>query len=716
MSLPSAQPDPRHPFAALLQPGRIGGLALRNRIVMAPMGSNFAESDGSCGERIQAYYEARARGGAGLLTMGVCAVAFPAGTAEPYQVGVSHDDFIPGLAALARRVHAHGARIAMQLQHAGKTATRDLAAGREMWVPSPPPHAKTDMLQAFTPEEMATFVGGLGRTRPQLRVMDRADIEQMGGYFAAAAARAQAAGFDGVEVHGAHTYILAGFLSPFYNRRDDEYGGPLENRARLLLEVLRAIKARCGASFPVWVRLDAEELRTPGGITLADAVATARLCEAAGADAISVSAYATITTGTAFTEAPLVHAPRGFVANTEAVKAAVRIPVIAAGRIEPELAVQDIAAGRYDFVAMARKMLADPEIPVKLAANRPQDIRPCIYCYTCVSQIFVNQRVKCAVNALTGQESEAAIEPAATPRHVVVVGGGPGGMEAARVAALRGHRVTLLERGNRLGGTLFFAALAYPENGALLDHLVEQVRRLPIDLRLETAATPELVAALKPDALIVATGARRDAPAIPGASQRHVWSGDELRRLMTGDGADEIARAKLNLAERGLFKAGGMLRVTDSQQALKGLSKLWMPLGRRVVIVGGGLVGLELAEFLLERGREVTVLEPTDKPGRELSIVRRWRVLDTVRTHGSLLTQATVESIDARDVLWRDAEGRLQRTPADSVVLAIGAQADDSVAQSLGGLGVPVTAVGDCAEIGYIEGALHGGHRAGRLA
>ena len=155
-----------NPFHPLLQPGRIGGLELRNRIVMAPMGSNFAEEDGTCGERIQAYYEARAKGGAGLLTMGVCAVAFPAGTAEPFQVGVSRDDFIPGLAAVARRVHAHSAKIAMQLQHAGKTATRDLAAEREMWVPSLPPHTKTDMLQALTNEEMSTFVGGLGKTRP----------------------------------------------------------------------------------------------------------------------------------------------------------------------------------------------------------------------------------------------------------------------------------------------------------------------------------------------------------------------------------------------------------------------------------------------------------------------------------------------------------------------------------------------------------------------
>ncbi|HPO19440.1 MAG TPA: FAD-dependent oxidoreductase, partial [Rubrivivax sp.] len=337
-----------------------------------------------------------------------------------------------------------------------------------------------------------------------------------------------------------------------------------------------------------------------------------------------------------------------------------------------------------------------------------------IYCYVCVSQIFINQRVKCAVNPQTGHEFEWPIEPAISPKRVLVIGGGPAGMEAARVAALRGHRVTLVERADRLGGTLFFAALAYTENGALLDHLVAQVRQLPIEVRLGTAATPALVAELRPDAVIVATGAKREAPPIPGAQQRHVWSGDELRRLMTGDGADDIARAKLSLAERTLFKAGGFLKVTDSQQALKNLSKLWMPLGKRVVIVGGGLVGLELAEFLIARGREVTVLEESDKPGPELSIVRRWRVLDEVESHGSLVRKATVLEIGQRDVRWADADGAEQRTPADSVVLAVGAETDDAVVRALRGLGIAVIPVGDCASLHYIEGAMHGGHEAGR--
>ena len=702
-----------NPYAALLQAGRIGTLELRNRIIMAPMGSNFAEADGRCGERIQAYYEARAEGGAGLLTMGVCAVAFPHGTGEPYQVGISRDDFIPGLRGITERVHRHGAKIAIQLQHGGKTAVQDLVHGREMWVPSIPKGTKSDMMQAITPEELANFVG-ISAHKPRIRVMDLDDIAQMVAYFADAAARAKEAGFDAIELHGAHTYILAGFLSPYYNQREDAYGGPLENRARLLIETLQAVKARVGADFPVWVRLDAEELNTPGGITLVESVATARMCQDAGADAISVSAYATLTSGTAFTQAPIPQAAGAFMSNAAAIKKSLSIPVITAGRIEPEVAARAIAQGELDFVAMARKMLADPHIPIKLAQNRPQDIRPCIYCYACVSQIFINQRVKCAVNAQTGHEAERRIEAASTPRHVLVVGGGPGGMEAARVAALRGHKVTLIERSNRLGGTLFFAAMAYPENGKLLDYLVAQMHSLPIDVRLNTEANAALVQSLGADLVVVASGARRDAPPIDGATQSHVWSGDELRRLMTGDRADEIAQAKLSLTQRALFKAGGILKVTDSTQAITQLSKLWMPLGKRVVIVGGGLVGLELAEFLIARDRQVTVLESTDKAGRELAIVRRWRVLDIVKAHAQLHLRAQVQRISAKEVHWTDGEGQAHSSAADSVILATGAQADDSLARALQASGRPVHRVGDCADIGFIEGAIHMGNDVGR--
>lgn len=695
-------------YSHLMQPASIGKLQLRNRIIMAPMGSNFAESDGTCGERIQAYYEARAAGGAGLLIMGVGAIAFPAGTAEPYQLGLSDDRFLPGLSQLVQRVHKHGAKIAVQLQHAGKTAVRDLIDGRELWVPSFPPPMKTDMMDSLTPEELGAFISaGKPKNKPQIRVLEKADIAQLVGWFGEAAERAKRAGFDGVEIHAAHSYIIAGFLSSYYNKRDDEYGGSLENRARLMLEVIHEIRRRTGDDFAVWLRLDARELRLDGGITLEECQAFAQMAETAGVDAVSVSAYAATTSGVAFTEAPLVQKPAGFLDWAAQVKKVVKVPVIAVGRLDPATGDKAIADGKCDFVAMARQLLADPELPNKLLKGNASAIRPCIYCYVCVSQIFVNQRVKCAVNPFTGHEYQKVIMQAAQPQHIVVVGAGPAGLEAARLSSLRGHRVTLLERSNRLGGTLFFAALAYPENGALLDNLVHQVNQLPIDVRLNTHVTPEMLQELGADQVLVANGARRAAPDIPGADLKHVWSGDELRRLMTGDRAEEIAKAKLSLTQRTMMKAGSMTGATNSTDAIKQLSKLWMPLGKQVVIIGGGLVGLELAEFLLERGRRVTVLEPDTHLGRELSIVRRWRVLDNLRQHEvALLTQVQIERIDAQAVHYLDKDGQPQQASANSVVLALGAGPDSSLADELASSGLPIHRLGDSQTLGYIEGAL----------
>ena len=702
-------------YAPLLQPGQIGSLQLKNRIALAPMGENFGGLDGHATEKTQAYYEERARGGAGLIILGTTAVSWPSGTSEPHQLGISSDDFIPTLAQVVRRVHVHGAKAAIQINHSGKVAANDRAHGREMWVPSVPPALPPNAsMRTITPQELSTFVG-VGPHPDRYRVMDEADIAQMIEWYAAAAVRAQQAGFDAVEVHCAHNYLIAGFLSPYFNQRTDGYGGSYENRTRLMRELLTEVRRRVGPDYPIWVRLDAEEMHTPGGITLEEALQTARLCEQLGVNAISVSSYARLTRGSDFTDAPIPQKSGAYLEFANAFKRVVRIPIIVAGRIEPEAGAAAIGAGEADFIAMGRKLLADPELPNKLLAGQPEAIRPCIYCYACVSEIFVNRGIKCAVNAQTGHESTAPIVPAEHAKHVLIVGGGPAGMEAARMAVLRGHRVTLVERSDRLGGTLFFAGLAYPENGRLLDYLVRQMQHPRIEVLLRTTVDAALLQRLEPDEILVATGASRAAPAIEGAQQTHVWSGDELRRLMTGDGAEEIAKAKLSLAERALFKAGGMLGVTDSTQAIQGLSKLWMPLGKRVVIIGGGLVGLELAEFLLARGRQVTVLEPGTHAGTELPIVRRWRVIEAVQDHGQLHLQAQVQRIERKQVVWLNKKGEGQSTEADSVVLALGAEPDARVAEQLQALtSLPVRRLGDSAALGYIEGAMHSGHHAGR--
>ena len=695
-------------FDHLLAPGRIGPIELRNRIIMSAMGTNLAERDGHAGERLQRYYEERARGGVGMVIVGVGAIAYPAGACIPQQVAISDDIFLPGLRALVGRVHAHGAKAAIQLQHAGKVATQDVAAGRPLWVPSAVTGKLGDLMNDLAPQEIAAITASFSRPGAKLALheMTKQDMATLVAWFVDAAERARRAGFDGVEIHGAHGYLLSSFLSPASNARSDEYGGEIENRARLLCEVIRAVKERVGGELAVWARLDAKEFRVENGITLEGAQRAAELAADAGADAIHVSAYADPTCGVAFTDAPLVHEPCGYVEFAEQIKRRVRVPVIAVGRIEPAEANAIVREGKADFVAMARGLLADPALPRKLAEGRPEDVRPCIYCYTCVGRIFLNEHVACTVNPATGREAEFEIAAARQPRGVLVVGGGPAGMEAARIAALRGHRVTLCEKSQWLGGTLHFSSLVYEPNGRLVRHLEAQLRKAGVEIRLGVEVTLDLVREIAPDVVLVATGARREAPAIPGSERANVLSGDDLRSLLTGSDPD-VAREKLSLVQRAVTKAGRLVGATQDMALARELSRRWMPLGRRVVIVGGSLVGVELAEFLSERDREVTVLEEGATLAPEMALPRRWRVLFEARAHGVLfVTGARTLAIDDAGVIYLDASGQRKTAPADHVILAVGAREDRSLAEALRGLTVEVQLLGDCDGVGYVQGAM----------
>lgn len=687
----------------------IRNMRVRNRIMLTAMGTELCEPDGCCGEPLIAYYEARARGGVGLIMLETSSVAWPAGTSMPRMVGVSGEAHLPGLEAFAERMHRHGAMAGVQLNHAGKVASEDRVQGRPLLVPSVPHFAASDMFEALTQQEIASFVGGAAQ--PVYQVMTQEDIDWLVGRFAAAAGLAQRAGLDCVEIHAGHGYVLSSFLSPHYNQRSDAYGGSANNRARLLVEVLRAVRAAVGADFPILCRIDATEFRVADGITIEDAIVTARLAVAAGCDAIDVSAYANSTSGIAFTEAPIPHQPGAYLGFAEAIRHATGVPVIAVGRIEPDVADQGIGAGRFDMVAMGRKLLADPELPNKLQASDPEAIRPCIYCYVCVSQIFLNRHINCAVNPATGREAEIGlIAPAVRSKRVVVVGGGPAGLEAARVAALRGHEVTLIERDAKLGGTARIAALAYEPNAHLVRHLEDAIRRLPVIVCENTIASADSVAALAPDAVLVATGARRRAPPIPGGESRHVFDGDELRGLLLG--GNPAAMRKLGLLQRGAIGAAQLVGITRNLEWMRALSRIYMPLGRRVVIIGGGLVGLEVAELLSERGRVVTVLEPGRDLGAELSLVRRWRVLHTLQEHGvRLLRQTMVSAIDATHVNCVSKQGA-ERIAADSVIIALGAVSDTTLCDELNARGIRAETIGDCREIGYIQGAISAGFAA----
>jgi len=696
-----------------MAPGKIAGLELKNRILLAAMGSNFAELDGTCGERIQAYYEERARGGTGLLIMETAAVAWPAGATMPNTVGFSEDRFLPGLTQLAERVHRHGAKIAAQLNHGGKVAQEDVAAGRPILVPSVPAAGRSDMFELLTPIELGNFVKAAGPDGkgPRYREMTLADIEELTAQFASAALRAKQANFDAVEIHAGHGYVISSFLSPAVNKREDRYGGSADNRARLLCEIITAVRAKVGNGFPILVRLDAMEYRIEGGIRLEDCLATARLAETAGADALDVSAYGNIAQGIAFTEAPLVHQPAGFVPFATAIKQAASIPVIAVGRIEMDVAEKGLASGQFDFVAMGRKLLADPELPNKLAQDKADSIRPCIYCYVCVSKIFINEAMSCAVNPACGREHELnLIHSTAQQKRVLVIGGGPGGLEAASAAAERGFEVSLWESEKDLGGTARVAALPYEPNGRLVKHLADRARQLPVDIRTATTANLEAIRDHAPDVVIVATGANRDAPAIPGKDQRHVFDGAQLRGLLFG--TDPAAARKLSLFQRLVVKVGQVSQLLRSISALRVLSRFWMPLSKRIVLIGGGLVGLELAEYLVERGRQVTVLEPSSNLGAELSIVRRARVVHELREQGVVMHR----NVDLKEITPSavnfEIDGEAMQTDMDQVIISMGAKPDTRLADAVRSAGIEVIAVGDCQEVGYIEGAILSGRRA----
>ena len=694
-------------YPHLLSPGRIGSLELRNRIVMAAMGTNYASSDGHCTERLIAYYEARAEGGAGLLVLETSAAFWPNGASMPNTVAFSDDVFLPGLTELTRRIHKHGARIVAQLNHSGKMAQEDTAAGRPIPVPSPVSPSRSDMFKVLTAAETGHFIKAAGPDGkgPSYYEMTPAQIADTVAGFASAASRAQRAGFDGIELHAGHGYLLANFLSPYTNKRTDNYGGSAKNRARFLVEVITAVRAAAGADFPILVRLDAKEFRIEGGITPDDCVQTARLCELAGADAIDVSAYGNVGHAIAFTEAPLVHEPGGFIPFAKRVKEAVGIPVIGVGRIEPDVGDQRIAAGDFDFLALGRPLLADPELPNKLGAGKSKSVRPCIYCYICVSQIFINKPVCCAVNHNTGREHEGdIIARSNASKRILVIGGGPGGMEAARILALKGHHVSLWEKDSDLGGTARIAALAYEPNERLVHYLANAIRSLPIDIQLGKTATAENIAMHTPDHIVLATGARRVAPDIPGKQQRHVFDGDELRGVLFGNNREAIA--KLHPLQRSMLWAGRLSQLLRHIGLMRQLSKLWMPIASEVVIIGGGLVGLELAEYLVERRRKVTILEPGPDLGAELSIVRRARVLHELVSHGAVIHKSVSQIEIGADTVAFELEGKAMSLPCKQVIIAMGAQPDDHLQTRLAGCEAQVHRIGDCCTVGYIDGAI----------
>lgn len=631
-------------FPNLLAPGRIGSMELRNRIVMSPMETMYGTAEGHPSDRTVAHFARRAEGGAALITVGATGID-PMHPETPGGLQIGTDAAVPAHRRLVEAVHAHGARIQPQVVHAGPDGL-----GPEMFG-----------VTSLGPSVIPSYLTG----RPSAEAT-KEQIAAILDQFRAAVVRVREAGYDGLELHAAHGYMFLGsFLAPQRNRRGDRYRGTsVEGRIRVVLEALAAIRAEVGADFPVTLRVSGYE-RVAAGRPVWDTAAMAPLLVEAGVDAFHVSGGVIDRLVTGMVNA----ADDGDglnVGGAAAVREAVDVPVIAVGRLhDPALAEQVLADGRADFVALGRPLLADPDLPRKLAGwgGGAARVRRCISCENCIDTLEERLSTECAVNPLTGHDLDRAAGAAPEPRRVVVAGGGPAGLETAVRASAAGHEVVLLEASDRLGGALQDASVVHEENRPYLDWLLAEVAASSAEVRLATPADAATVAALGPDVVVVATGGRVELPELPGADLPHVRHG---------------------------IDAGASAA------------------GRRVVVVGGRGAAVELAETLAGEGSLVALLHTGSELAPELGSKRRTEHMDRLDRLGvTSHVGCTVSAITPAGVAWTPAHGTPRELPADTVVLAGEVVAERSLADALAQAlpAVVVHVVGDANGLGLIRGA-----------
>jgi 2,4-dienoyl-CoA reductase-like NADH-dependent reductase (Old Yellow Enzyme family)/thioredoxin reductase len=619
----------------LLEPIRVGSMFLKNRIVMPPMSSRLAAPDGSVTTRMIEYYSERAKGGVGLIVIEYSFIDGKESRSSVCQLGVHNDHMIAGLGELAEAVKSYGAGVVIQICHGGRQST-PAAMGRRPLAPSAIPCKLVNVV----PRELTLN-----------------EIEEIQEAFAEAARRAKLAGFDGVELHGAHGYLICEFLSPYTNKRSDKYGGSLENRALFALETINKVREKVGTHFTVGCRINADDF-VPGGLTPQEAVKFAKMLEEASIDYIHVSGGINETQHCTINP---TYIERGSLLHlADAVKKSVNLPVIAVGSLDVETAEKAIRDGKADLVALGRALIADPEIPKKLIEGRIEDIRPCIRGNEgCISRFFEGRSLRCEVNPATGREREFRVVPTSHRKKVLIIGGGAAGMEAARVSALRGHDVTLIEKEEKLGGHLVEASVPNFKSDIkiLLNWLSMQVSKVGVEVKLKTEATPDIVKEIKPDVLIIAVGSDYIVPAVPGINEPHVATS-----------ADVLLGKKT--------------------------------IGNRAVVIGGGLVGCETALFIAEELKKtVAVVEMLDdiligvEPISARVLRRRLREAGvSIHTQWSLkeIKRSVVECVDK---LWRT-----HMIEADTIVIAVGLSPRKDMVEKFDRLAPEVYVIGDCVQ------------------
>ncbi len=638
-------------YRHLLSPGNIGTMKLRNRIVMSPMVRNYATTDGAISQLLIDHYATRAKGGAGLIILEASYV-HPSGRVWHQGIGIDDDRHIPGLGALTHAVKQWGSKIEIQLVHGGRQSTTAVSK-----LPVVAPSAVPCPVTGSLPRELAT--------------QEVADLIEA---FAQAARRAKISGFDGVELHGAHGYLMSQFFSAHVNRRGDKYGGDIKGRAAIAVETIQRIRQLAGDSYPVTIRINARD-NVPNGQTIEDAVALARILEAAGFAALHVSvgmAEAAMDPRNVATAATML-SPHGHLIDFAArIKNAVKIPVITVGGITPELAEKALSEGKADFIAFGRQFLADPDFPRKLDRGERENIRPCIRCNEfCMGRITVG--VRCTVNPETGYESQT-LQRAARPKKIVVIGGGPAGMEAARVAAIRGHSVTLYEKNNQLGGHLVEASVPKFKEDIrnYKDWLVRQMNNLGVTVVLGRELTPNELAEFKPDAVVIATGSTSFCPNVPGVEKPIVATAIDVL----------------------LGKAGP---------------------GEHPIVAGGGAVGAEVALYLAQQGKDVTLVEMLPTIASDVVPLRNALIAQLGDAKVKILTDTKIAAITDNGVSAISAGKTTVNISGDKVILAMGLVSDMKLYQAVHEKVAEVYVVGDSVEPRRMGEAIHEGYRVGSV-
>jgi 2,4-dienoyl-CoA reductase (NADPH2) len=691
-------------FAKLLEPSHIGSVKTRNRIYKPAAGMMcFHDDELHMNPITLGFYEAVARGGVGLLCVEAPIIDYPLGARWRQRYRMDDDKYIPGMAELVDAIHSYGCPTFMQMEHDGPWQS-PLFNNAPATFEGPPIAASPVNID---------HPGDFHRDMP--RQLTVSEIQAITEKYIACAVRAQKAGFDGVDINCGSSHLIHNFLSPWWNRRTDEYGGTPQKRAKLMTDIIKGIKKACGKDFPIVVCLNGFEVGQAIGVDdkecLTHELATQNVLMAveAGSDALMIRHQWLGLHVCGFlpdymfypdAQLPVEHMPReyfakkrGAMANRLMVaeyKKLVSVPIILVGYVSPEQGEQILKAGEADFIGMNRGLMCDPELPHKLAEGRPEEAAPCTHCGTCLDQSKTFLR-HCRINAALGTE-QYTVEKVNKPKKVVVVGGGPAGMEAARVAALRGHEVTLYEKSHRLGGLLPLAAVVkgieLEDLPGMVRYLKGQVDKLGVKTELGKEVDSAFIKKLKPDVVIVATGGELVVPEIKGINNKHVITTPRLHRMVKP-----------------------FLRFFGPK-VLSLPTKLWVPFGKHVVIIGGALHGCEIAEFLLKRGRKVTIVETADTIGEGVLDFRFGLMMEWFQ-HKDITIITSVKKMEITDqgLAITTKQGEKQIIEADTIVPTAPLKPNTDLFKSLKGKVPKVYAIGDCKEPRMIVDAIADGWR-----